>query len=275
MRLKHVFGSEVGTTRPMQHTALRCCSSPALPRRAHVQQPQYAQLTAASVPLARRLCSRRSTVAVVARRTKSGGGERDRKSPSPTKSSSNSSQITGARPSQTSSSSNSRPPSGQGDKQQGISGIETFIRNTPVANRFLDGLLILGDAVMLLATELSSERIPLEQVPALASVAILSWIAAGAILGDYAMLRDPDENPLSNAMGWPIFQAVVNAMITWAVALVLSIGGFSWLVSNYVVEPELVLEVARDGQLSPQLEISVALLITMSCWRGMAARLRL
>jgi hypothetical protein len=57
-------------------------------------------------------------------------------------------------------------------------------------------------------------------VPALASVAILSWVAAGAILGDYAMLRDPDENPLSNAMGWPIFQAVVNAMITWAVAMV-------------------------------------------------------
>jgi hypothetical protein len=58
------------------------------------------------------------------------------------------------------------------------------------------------------------------QVPALASVAILSWVAAGAILGDYAMLRDPDENPLSNAMGWPIFQAVVNAMITWALAMV-------------------------------------------------------
>jgi hypothetical protein len=60
----------------------------------------------------------------------------------------------------------------------------------------------------------------LHQVPALASVAIISWIAAGAILGDYAMLRDPDENPLSNAMGWPIFQAVVNSMITWAVAMV-------------------------------------------------------
>lgn len=61
---------------------------------------------------------------------------------------------------------------------------------------------------------------PADQVPALASVAVISWVAAGAVLGDYAMLRDPDENPLSNAMGWPIFQAVVNAMITWAVAMV-------------------------------------------------------
>jgi hypothetical protein len=142
-------------------------------------------------------------------------------------------------------------------------------------NRFLDGTLILGDAVMVLATECSSERLPLEQLPALGGVAVLSWVLAGAILGDYTAEPDPDANPLSDAMGWPIFAAVVNAMITWALGMVVSIFGFSWLVSNFIVEPEMVLEVARDGQLSPQLEISVALLITMSCWRGMAARLRL
>lgn len=86
---------------------------------------------------------------------------------------------------------------------------------------------------------------------------------------------DPDANPLSNALGWPIFQAVVDAMITWAVSMVVSIIGFSWLVSNFMVDAEAVLEVTRDGMLSPQLEISVAMLITMACWRGMAARLRL
>jgi hypothetical protein len=67
---------------------------------------------------------------------------------------------------------------------------------------------------MVLATEVSSERLPLEQVPALASVAVGSWILAAAVLGDYAMEPDPDENPLSNALGVPIFQAVVSAMIT-------------------------------------------------------------
>ncbi|KAF6249838.1 hypothetical protein COO60DRAFT_1706334 [Scenedesmus sp. NREL 46B-D3] len=262
----------------MQRTAMQRCSSQALPGRACAQQLHYIQTSAATTPSALRdQHSRRNTVTCVARRTKSGGGERDRKvsSSTSTKSSSgNSSQFTGNKPSSSSSSSGPSPTRQRG-KQQGISELESFIRKTPVANRFLDGLLILGDAVMLLATEMSSERLPLEQVPALASVAVISWVAAGAVLGDYAMLRDPDENPLSNAMGWPIFQAVVNAMITWAVAMVFSIGGFSWLVSSYVVEPELVLEVARDGMLSPQLEISVAMLITMSCWRGMAARLRL
>jgi len=46
-------------------------------------------------------------------------------------------------------------------------------------------------------------------------------------------------------------------------------------VSNLIVTPEVVLELERDGQLSPQLEISVALLVTMLCWRGIAARMRM
>jgi hypothetical protein len=128
---------------------------------------------------------------------------------------------------------------------------------------------------MVLATELSSERLPLEQLPALASVAVLSWVVAGAALGDYMARPDPDANPLSDALGWPIFAAIVNAMITWAVALVVSLLGYSWLVSSFVVDPAMVMEVPHDGELSPQLEVSVALLITMSCWRGTAARLRL
>jgi len=45
---------------------------------------------------------------------------------------------------------------------------------------------------MVIATEVSSERLPLEQVPALASVAVGSWILAAAVLGDYAMEPDPD-----------------------------------------------------------------------------------
>lgn len=128
---------------------------------------------------------------------------------------------------------------------------------------------------MVLATELSSERLPYEQLPALAGVTVTSWVLAAALLGDYTKEPDPDANPLSDALGWPIFIAIVNSMLTWAVALVASLLGYSWLVSNFIVEPEMIMEVARDGQLSPQLEVSVALLITMSCWRGMAARLRL
>jgi hypothetical protein len=156
-----------------------------------------------------------------------------------------------------------------------MSELEALMRRTPGLNRFLDGTLILGDAVMVLATEASSERLPLDSMPALAGVAVAAWIAAGALLGDYSKTPDPDANPLSDAVGWPIVQAVVSAMVTWAVALVASIAGFSWLVSQYLVDPVVVLEVPHDGELSPQIEVSVALLVTMACWRGTAARLRM
>jgi hypothetical protein len=76
-------------------------------------------------------------------------------------------------------------------------------------------------------------------------------------------------------LGWPVIVAVANACVTWAAAMVPSMLGFSLLVSNGIVEPEVVVEVAHDGVLSPQLEVSVALLVTMLCWRGMAARLRM
>ncbi|KAF8058043.1 hypothetical protein HT031_005703 [Scenedesmus sp. PABB004] len=231
-------------------------------------------------------CRARRRLACVARRTKSGGGERDAAA---RKASANAAGGRAAPPASSKAPPGKAPQpqrtparSQQQQQQQQqlggrsqMSGLEDFVRRTPGLNRFLDGTLLLGDAVMVLATEASSERLPIEQVPALATVAIGSWVAAAALLGDYAMEPDPDSNPLSDALGWPIFQAVVTAMITWAAAMVLAIGGFAWLVSHLVVEPGVVMEVERDGMLSPQLEVSVALLITMSCWRGMAARMRL
>lgn len=128
------------------------------------------------------LRSRSRGLTCVARRTKSGGGDKDTKRSSTASSSSRT--ASGRRtPSSRDSSSSS---SGKVSKQH-ISQLEQFMRETPVVNRFLDGTLILGDAVMLIATEASSERIPVEQIPALAGVAVTSWIIAGAALGDYAM----------------------------------------------------------------------------------------
>ncbi|KAI8474853.1 MAG: hypothetical protein J3K34DRAFT_406794 [Monoraphidium minutum] len=153
--------------------------------------------------------------------------------------------------------------------------LEEFMRETPGLNRLVDGTLILGDAVMVLATQAASERVPLGEAPYLAAVAALSWVLAGAVMGDYKAEPGPDDNPLSNMLGWPVVVSIANACITWAVAMVPSMLGFSILVSNYLVAPETVLELERDGMLSPQLEISVALLVTMLCWRGMATKLRM
>lgn len=130
--------------------------------------------------------SRRGGLTCLARRTKSGGGERDTKqATNATSNSTASSRSTTPPPSKNSQDNRSNTPS-RNSKQQ-VSQLEAFIRDTPVLNRFLDGTLILGDAVMLVATEASSERLPVEQIPALAAVAVGSWVIAGAILGDYTM----------------------------------------------------------------------------------------
>ncbi|KIZ01536.1 hypothetical protein MNEG_6425 [Monoraphidium neglectum] len=154
----------------------------------------------------------------------------------------------------------------QQQRASGMTQLEEFMRDTPGLNRLVDGTLILGDAVMVLATEVASERVPVGELPYLAAIAVFSWILAGAALGDYKAVPDPDDNPLSNMLGWPVVVSIANACITWAVAMVPSMLGYSFLT---------VLELKRDGMLSPQLEVSVAMLITLICWRGMATRMRM
>lgn len=46
-------------------------------------------------------------------------------------------------------------------------------------------------------------------------------------------------------------------------------------VSHFWVEPTSVLTRHGEHMLGPQMEVSIALLVTMACWRGIAARLRL
>ncbi|GBF97375.1 hypothetical protein Rsub_11022 [Raphidocelis subcapitata] len=163
----------------------------------------------------------------------------------------------------------------QAQRAAGMTKLEELMRDTPGLNRLVDGTLILGDVVMVVATEVASERVPLDTMPYLAGVAACSWVLAGAVLGDYKGEPDPDANPLSNSLGWPVVVAIANACITWAAAMVPSMLGFSVLVANYLVPTEVVVDPARNGILSPQLEVSVALLVTMLCWRGMATRLRM
>jgi hypothetical protein len=42
----------------------------------------------------------------------------------------------------------------------------------------------------------ASERVPVGELPYLAAIAVFSWILAGAALGDYKAVPDPDDNPL-------------------------------------------------------------------------------
>jgi hypothetical protein len=186
---------------------------------------------------------------------------------------------------------------------------------TGLARRFQDGLLIMGDVVMVLATEASSDRIPLSQMPMLAGVVATrcdcalalrrqaraaarwlralpprrphrpprpppspppcSWVLCGAIVGDYTFELFTDVDDLAIAAGLPTFLAILNASVTWGLSTLLCLGAYSWMVSNWMVEAATVIELQDQAGLPPQLEVSVALLVVMTTWRGIATLLRM
>jgi len=145
----------------------------------------------------------------------------------------------------------------------------------PVLARLIDGPLILGDAVMIAATEFSSQRIPwTEDTKWLLCVAVLSWFTAGVILGDYRGQAPYNDNLYVQLVLGPIFIGVLDCTVTWAVASVLGSLGYAILVNHNVIDPTWIMDGLGTDDLSPQLEVGVAALIIMPCWRGMALKLR-
>jgi hypothetical protein len=173
-----------------------------------------------------------------------------------------------------------------------------LVRSTPGLNRFADGTLVLGDAVMVASTQLSSERISWDEVGPLLAVSVGAWVLAAAARGDYLPdKRDEYDDPLSLSLGFPVLIGIADACVTWAVAVVPAVGLDAWLAAHFFVNPLTVAAAVSphaaaatsaaagtfargaaapaEHMLSPQLEVLVAMLITMSSWRGIAAWLRL
>jgi hypothetical protein len=133
----------------------------------------------------------------------------------------------------------------------------------------------MGDVVMIMATEASSDRVPWEQMPMFGLIMSTSWVLCGAVVGDYTMELFNDVDDLMIAAGWPTFLAILNASVTWGLSTFLCLGAYSWLVSHWIVEPTMVLELKAQSGLPAQLEINVALLVIMTSWRGIATKLRM
>jgi len=58
------------------------------------------------------------------------------------------------------------------------------------------------------------------------------------------------------------------------VAAVLAAGAYTYIVSHAMIDPAPIMDGLGTEDLSPQLEIAVASMITMSCWRGIVAKMR-
>lgn len=91
-----------------------------------------------------------------------------------------------------------KPPKKEdGKKKPQSSAIGDFIRQNPILNRLYDGTLVLGDCVMLAATEVSSERITFEDLPTLAgdarraaaSITMLNMYACSVVKGTWKSMH--------------------------------------------------------------------------------------
>eukprot|EP00200_Dunaliella_tertiolecta_P001209 CAMPEP_0202361774 /NCGR_PEP_ID=MMETSP1126-20121109/14203_1 /ASSEMBLY_ACC=CAM_ASM_000457 /TAXON_ID=3047 /ORGANISM="Dunaliella tertiolecta, Strain CCMP1320" /LENGTH=206 /DNA_ID=CAMNT_0048955795 /DNA_START=1709 /DNA_END=2326 /DNA_ORIENTATION=+ len=143
-----------------------------------------------------------------------------------------------------------------------------------------DGALILGDTVMLIATEASSERIPMflaaedggglsPDFISLTGVTVLCWLVAATILGDYKYVRPESDDWYQNLLG-PVYIAVLNATLTWGLSALMSLAIFSYMLSANLLAAAPLLSDIRTEDTSPQLEVAIAILIIMTCWRGIA-----
>eukprot|EP00197_Chlamydomonas_leiostraca_P009660 CAMPEP_0202864216 /NCGR_PEP_ID=MMETSP1391-20130828/4548_1 /ASSEMBLY_ACC=CAM_ASM_000867 /TAXON_ID=1034604 /ORGANISM="Chlamydomonas leiostraca, Strain SAG 11-49" /LENGTH=187 /DNA_ID=CAMNT_0049543939 /DNA_START=78 /DNA_END=638 /DNA_ORIENTATION=- len=159
-----------------------------------------------------------------------------------------------------------KKPRGKKPQPKQQSAIGAFIAKTPILNRFQDGTLILGDLVMVAATEFSSERLTDPgAVPILCGTMMASWLVASAAMGDYKGGVPSSDNWYLQVLG-PSFISVVDGMLTWALAAAISLVAYSVMVSTGTIEEAWILGDLATENLSPQLEIIVAMLITMSCW---------
>ncbi|PNH03543.1 hypothetical protein TSOC_010365 [Tetrabaena socialis] len=168
-----------------------------------------------------------------------------------------------------------RPRAGPATPQP-TSQLDQYMRKHPFFSRFFDTTLLLGDCVMIIATEASSERIEWSSFPLLVAVLLVSWVGAGAVNGDYSPSgsRAHEDVPWQLSMLGPTFGSVMAAALTWAFASTASVAAYALMVDRHWLDAAPLMEGLNTDDLSPQLEVVVALLITMVCWRGIASKLR-
>lgn len=124
---------------------------------------------------------------------------------------------------------------------------------------------------MIAATELASDRVPLSEAGILSAIMLAAWVPVALIKGDYRVKRK--DTLYYNVI---LLNAMQNSMTTWMLAVPVALAVYSYLAPENVVDA-LVLLLPEDSaaHLPPQLEVMVADLITLCCWRGVYAILRL
>lgn len=138
-----------------------------------------------------------------------------------------------------------------------------------------------GDAIMILATHIASDRIALNQEPILVATVVSMWWLVSGFRGNYTCISDGNySSSLQISMGIPVLMGVTESLITWVLAMIPTVGIFSLMLSQKLIDSSLFMTTENTfiGEYSQgipsELEVLLVLSITMCCWRGIHAGLR-
>uniref|UniRef100_A0A061RMX3 Uncharacterized protein n=1 Tax=Tetraselmis sp. GSL018 TaxID=582737 RepID=A0A061RMX3_9CHLO len=130
-----------------------------------------------------------------------------------------------------------------------------------------DPVLVAGDLLMLIATDLASERIPLRDQGFLGFVVCTVWLLAATARGDYNR-SGLDGEPLSAwSLFGPMMASMQSALYTWVLFAPAAGALVCYMVSHGLFDPA-VLEAAEGGRGPAISEVFVGSFLTMASWRG-------
>lgn len=128
-------------------------------------------------------------------------------------------------------------------------------------------ILAVGDAIMIAATHLASNVIPLEDQPALITTVVLTWFVVALVKGDYTP-GDEQSSRLAKEMGYNVFYSITGVLLTWVLFVPVSLVCYASLVSQNLVDPGVIVGVVPGRDVSAELEVLLSVLVTLACWRG-------
>lgn len=129
-----------------------------------------------------------------------------------------------------------------------------------------DPVLVAGDCLMMIATELASERIPLHDQGFMCFLVCTAWTLVASARGDYKH-SNLDLEPFADYfMIAPMLASMQSALYTWVLFAPAVVGLLSYLASHGVVDPSIV---AQGEDFDPAIiEVMWGSVLTMTSWRG-------
>ncbi|KAK9792510.1 hypothetical protein WJX73_008124 [Symbiochloris irregularis] len=146
-------------------------------------------------------------------------------------------------------------------------------RASPGGGR-IDTTLAWGDILMMTATQIASERIPLTQAGFLSGVLVATWVGVASMKGDYQRRRTEPLMPFFGDHYRHMFRALLTSASTWIIFVPTTVVVCMSLLSRHYLDwaPFAAKHAAED--MPAEAEVLLASLWTLGAWRGTYAMLR-